>query len=69
MTLFADDIRARAGCNGITTLFSRVVTALQPCDQVLMQCDKLKTEKYGAHGNGRKVVFITTRQFSIVKTC
>ena len=42
MTLFADDFRATAGCNGITTLFSRVVTVLQPCDRVLMQCDKLK---------------------------
>ena len=69
MTLFADDIRARAGCNGITTLFSRVVTALQPCDQVLLQCNKLKIEQYGVHGNRQKVAFITTRQFSIVKTC
>ena len=45
MTLFADDIKARAGYNGITSVFSRVVTALQPCDRVLTQCDKLKTEQ------------------------
>ena len=46
MILFADDIRARAGCNGITTLFSHVVMALQPCDRVLILCDKLKIEQY-----------------------
>ena len=26
-------------------LFSRVVTALQPCDQVFAQCDELKIEQ------------------------
>ena len=49
MTLFADDIRARAGCNGITTLFGCVVMALQPCDWVLTQRNKLKIEQYTGH--------------------
>ena len=31
--------------NGITAHSSRLVTALQPCDRVLPQCDKLKIEQ------------------------
>ena len=50
----------------ITTLFSHVVTASQPCDRILTRCDKLEIEQYT--WNGQKVVFITTRQFSI-ETC
>ena len=63
-TLFADDIWARVGYNGVTARSSLVVTVLQPCDQVLPQCDKLKIEQQARKETERNVYYNTTVSYS-----
>ena len=66
MALFADDISARVGYN--TTLFSCVVTTLQPCDRILTQCDKIKIQQYTCKRT-KKWCLLQHGSFSFVKTC
>ena len=63
---FADVFWAGVGFNGINALASHVLTASQPSDTLLTQCDILKIDV--CPGNGQQVLSVTTPQFYTVNT-